>query len=157
MTNDRRPIAENRKARHDYTLEQTIEAGIKLEGWEVKALRAGKAQLVDSYVVFKGGEVLLLGLQIQPLTTASSHVEADPQRTRVLLLGKNEIEKLRSQVEQKGYTCVALDLHWHKHLVKCTVALGRGKKLHDKRASEKSRDADREMQSAAKATHGQIG
>lgn len=144
-------IAQNRKARHDYFIEDTIEAGIKLEGWEVKSLRASKGQIVDSYVTFKDGAAYLFGAQFQPLLTASSHVQADPLRTRKLLLKQKEIDKLMVAVEQKGYTCVALSLYWSHELVKCEIGLAKGKKNHDKRDTEKSRDADREMQMASKA------
>jgi SsrA-binding protein len=144
-------IAQNRKARHDYFIESTIEAGIKLEGWEVKSLRAGKGQIVESYVTFKDGAAYLFGAQFQPLLTASTHIETQPMRTRKLLLKQKEIDKLMVAVEQKGYTCVALSLYWSGYLVKCEIGLAKGKKNHDKRDTEKSRDADREMQMASKA------
>lgn len=144
-------IAQNRKARHDYFIENTLEAGLKLEGWEVKSLRAGKGQLVDSYVIFKDGAAYLFGAQFQPLLTTSTHVQADPLRTRKLLLKQKEIDRLMIAVEQNGYTCVALSLYWSHHLVKCEIGLAKGKKNHDKRDTEKSRDADREMQMASKA------
>ena len=144
-------IAQNRKARHEYFIEDTVEAGIKLQGWEVKSLRAGKGQLTDCYVVFKDNEVLLVGGHIQPLITAGTHIETDPERTRKLLLNRREINRLRESVQQKGYTCVALSLQWKAHLVKCTIGLAKGKKNHDKRETLKARDADRQMQSAMKA------
>ncbi|MBI6882840.1 SsrA-binding protein SmpB [Pseudomonas putida] len=144
-------IALNRKARHDYFVQETFEAAIKLEGWEVKSLRAGKGQIAESYVVFKNGEAFLFGSQIQPLLSASTHVVADPTRTRKLLLNRRELEKLSAAVEQKGLTCVALSLYWKRHLVKCSIALAKGKQNHDKRDTQKGRDADREMQMASKA------
>lgn len=144
-------IALNRKARHDYFVQETFEAAIKLEGWEVKSLRAGKGQIAESYVVFKNGEAFLFGSQIQPLLSASTHVVADPTRTRKLLLNRRELEKLSVAVEQKGLTCVALSLYWKRHLVKCSIALAKGKQNHDKRDTQKGRDADREMQMASKA------
>ncbi|KPC17659.1 SsrA-binding protein [Pseudomonas amygdali pv. lachrymans] len=143
-------IAQNRKARHDYAVEQKFQAGIALEGWEVKSLRAGKAQLTDSYVLLKGGEAFVIGLQIQPLQTASTHVEADPLRTRKLLLSRKELDRLTSSVEQKGYTAVVLSLEWSKHLVKCTVALAKGKKNFEKRETLKERDAKKQIDQAFK-------
>ena len=144
-------IAQNRKARHEYFIEDTVEAGVKLQGWEVKSLRAGRGQLSDCYVVFKDNEVLLMGSHIQPLISAGTHVETDPDRTRKLLLNRREINRLKESVQQKGYTCVALSLQWKAHLVKCTIGLAKGKKNHDKRETLKARDADRQMQSAMKA------
>ncbi|NJN52460.1 MAG: SsrA-binding protein SmpB [Gammaproteobacteria bacterium] len=132
-------IAENRRARHDYELTERFEAGIVLEGWEVKSLRAGKAQLVDSYVLMKDGEAWLLGSNITPLNSASTHVIADPQRTRKLLLHDREISKLFVATQQDGYTCVATALYWKGNRVKCEIALAKGKKQHDKRATEKER------------------
>jgi SsrA-binding protein len=149
MTSAKNPlIAQNRKARHDYSLEKPIEAGIALEGWEVKSLRAGKAQLTDSYIVFMHGEAFVLGLQIQPLITASTHVNADPVRTRKLLLKRQELDNLAEAVNQKGFTCVALSLQWDRHLVKCSVALAKGKKNFEKRESEKAREATRQINQA---------
>lgn len=144
-------IAENRRARHEYYIEKTISAGIKLEGWEVKSLRAGSGQLTDSYVIFKGGEPFLMGCLMQPLSSTSTHILADPMRTRKLLLNRAEIEKLRDGVERKGYTCVALNLSWDRHLVKCTIGLAKGKQSHDKRDAIKGRDAARDMSIAVKA------
>lgn len=138
-------IALNKKALHDYFVEQKFEAGLALTGWEVKSLRAGKAQLVDSYVLLKDGEAWLMGSHITPLTSSSTHVIADPTRTRKLLLKKSELSKLFGAVQQKGYTCVALALYWKKHLVKCEVALVKGKKEFDKRQTEKERDSNREI------------
>ena len=139
-------IAQNKRARHDYHFDETFEAGIVLEGWEVKSLRAGKCQIVDSYVFLKDGEAWLLGVQITPLNTASTHVVADPGRTRKLLLNNRELAKLFAAVEQKGYTCVCTRLYWKKHLVKAQIALAKGKQQHDKRADIKQRDWDREKQ-----------
>jgi SsrA-binding protein len=141
-------IALNKKALHDYFIETKFEAGLVLAGWEVKSMRAGKAQLVDSYVLLKNDEAWLMGCHITPLKTASTHVIADPIRTRKLLLNKRELEKLFGAVNQKGYTCVALSIQWKAHLVKCTIALVKGKKDFDKRHTEKERDADREVQRA---------
>ena len=138
-------IALNKKALHDYFIEHKFEAGLVLSGWEVKSLRAGKAQLVDSYVLLKDGEAYLFGAHITPLKTASTHVIADPTRTRKLLLHKRELGKLFGAVQQKGYACVALALYWKKHLIKCEIALAKGKKEFDKRATEKERDSDREI------------
>ena len=146
-------IAQNKKARHEYAIEERFEAGIVLLGWEVKALRAGKAQLVDSYVLLKDGEVWLLGAQIEPLQTASTHVETDPKRTRKLLLNTREIARIRNATERDGYTCIATSLFWKKHLVKCEIAIGKGKKAHDKRASEKQRDWNREKQRLVRNTN----
>lgn len=133
-------IAQNKKARFDYQIEETIEAGVALLGWEVKSCRASKAQLTDSYVIFKNGEAWLLGTQIQPLLSASTHYVTDPTRTRKLLLNRKQIAKLQAATEQKGYTVVALSLYWKNHLVKCAVALAKGKQSHDKRASIKERE-----------------
>lgn len=138
--NQSNTIAQNKKARHDYFIEERFEAGVALAGWEVKALRAGKGQLTDSYVIFKNAEAWLLGAQIQPLPQASTHFVTDPQRTRKLLLKRRELAKLQQAVEQKGYTVVATALYWKQHLVKCEIALAKGKQLHDKRDTEKERD-----------------
>lgn len=146
-------IAQNKKARHEYAIEERFEAGLVLHGWEVKALRAGKAQLVDSYVLIKNGEVWLLGAQIEPLQTASSHVETDPKRTRKLLLNSREIARIKNATERDGYTCIATSLFWKKHLVKCEIAIGKGKKAHDKRAADKQRDWDREKQRVVRTTN----
>lgn len=137
-------IALNKKAKFDFALEERIEAGLSLLGWEVKSLREGKAQLTDSYVIFKNGEAWLLGAHITPLPTASTHFVTDPTRTRKLLLKAKEISKLRAATEQKGYTVVATALYWKSHLVKCEIALGKGKQLHDKRETEKARDWNRQ-------------
>jgi SsrA-binding protein len=139
-------IALNKRAKFDYFIEDRIEAGVALMGWEVKSLRAGKGQLTDSYVMFKNGEAWLLGAQIQPLATVSTHYVSDPIRTRKLLLKQRQLNELREAVEQKGYTVVATALYWKRHLVKCEVALAKGKKLHDKRDTEKERDWNRQKQ-----------
>jgi len=139
-------IALNKRARHDYHLEERFEAGLALEGWEVKALREGKGQLVDSYVLIKDGEAFLLGANITPLPSASSHVIPDPQRTRKLLLHAKEISKIYVATQQKGYTCVATALYWKGQRVKCEVALAKGKKQHDKRADVKAREWSRQRE-----------
>jgi len=137
-------IAQNKRARHDYHLEDHFEAGLALEGWEVKSLRAGKAQLVDSYVLIKGGEAWLLGANITPLTSASTHVVADPQRTRKLLLHGREIAKLYAATQQKGFTCIATALYWKGNRIKVDIALAKGKAQHDKRATLKDREWNRQ-------------
>jgi SsrA-binding protein len=139
-------IAQNKRARFDYEFLETFEAGVSLTGWEVKALRAGKAQLVDSYVLMKNGEALLLGAQITPLDTTSTHTPADPTRTRKLLLHRKELAKILAATAQKGQTCVCTRLYWKKHLVKASIALARGKQSHDKRDTQKERDWDRQKQ-----------
>jgi len=139
-------IALNKRARHDYHLEERFEAGLALEGWEVKALREGKGQLVDSYVLIKEGEAFLLGANITPLPSASSHVIPDPQRTRKLLLHAKEISRIYVATQQKGYTCVATALYWKAQRVKCEVALAKGKKQHDKRADVKAREWSRQRE-----------
>jgi SsrA-binding protein len=137
-------IAVNRKARHDYFIEDSFEAGLVLEGWEVKALRAGSAQLAEGYVNIRNGEAWLVGAHFSPLKTASTHVKADPTRARKLLLHRNELDRLVGAVERKGNTLVPLDLHWSKGRAKLLVGLARGKKQHDKRASAKDRDWQRQ-------------
>lgn len=139
-------IARNKRARFDYDLSEGFEAGVALQGWEVKALRAGKAQLTESYVLFKDGEAWLLGSQITPLQTASTHINPDPTRTRKLLLKRRELNKLIEATQQKGFTCVCTAMYWKKHLVKVNISLGKGKTSHDKRDDQKSRDWDREKQ-----------
>jgi SsrA-binding protein len=135
-----RLIAENRKARYDYFIEQRFEAGLVLEGWEVKSMRAGKAQIAEGYVYLKNGEAFLFGAQITPLTTISTHVTPEPKRTRKLLLNKSELDRLIGNVEREGYTLVPLDLHWKAGRAKLEVGLAKGKKQHDKRDTEKNRD-----------------
>ncbi|MEW5250995.1 SsrA-binding protein SmpB [Microbulbifer discodermiae] len=146
-------IALNKKARHDYFIEDKFEAGLELQGWEVKSCREGKAQLTDSYVIFKRGEAWLLGARIQPLPSASTHFVTEPDRTRRLLLNKRELSRLIAAVEQKGHTVVATALYWKKHLIKCEIALAKGKASHDKRETEKERDWNREKQRLMRATH----
>lgn len=137
-------IAENKKAFHDYFIEERFEAGLVLEGWEVKSIRAGRVQLKEAYVIVKDGEVWLLGCHISPLTTASTHVKPDPVRTRKLLLHEREIAKLIGKVERAGFALVPLDLHFSKGRVKLAIGLAKGKKQFDKRESEKQRDWVRE-------------
>ena len=137
-------IAANKKARHDYFVEDVSEAGLSLEGWEVKSLRAGRAQLTESYVHIRDGEAWLLGAHISPLNTASTHIRPDPTRTRKLLLHRNELDRLIGAVERKGYTLVPLNLHWTRGRVKLDVGLAKGKKQHDKRATQKDRDWQRQ-------------
>lgn len=139
-------IAVNKRARFDYHIEEKFEAGLALMGWEVKSLRAGKVQLVDSYVLLKDGEAWLVGTHISPLQTASTHVVADPERDRKLLLNRRELSKLFAAVEQKGHTCIALSLYWKGSHIKCEIGLAQGKKTHDKRATEKERDWNRQKQ-----------
>ena len=139
-------IARNKKAFHDYFIEEHFEAGLALQGWEVKSLRAGRAQLKESYVLVKGGEAFLFGCHISPLNSASTHVRADPIRTRKLLLHRAELNRLIGSVERSGYTLAPLALYWKKNMVKLDVGLAKGKKLHDKRAAEKDRDWQREKQ-----------
>jgi SsrA-binding protein len=137
-------IVDNKKAFHDYFIEETFEAGLMLEGWEAKAIRAGRAQIKEAYVVVKEGEVFLLGAHISPLTTASTHVNPDPLRTRKLLLHEKEINKLIGKVERAGYALVPLNLHFAKGRVKLDVGLAKGKKQFDKREAEKDKDWERE-------------
>lgn len=145
-------IAVNRKALHEYTIEERYEAGMVLEGWEVKSLRAGKVQIDQSYVILKKGEAWLLGGNITPLKTASTHISPDPQRTRKLLLNYSELSKLIGHVERKGYTLIPLSLYWKNNKVKLQIALAKGKKLHDKRAAEKDKDWQRQKQRIMKHT-----
>ncbi len=137
-------IAVNRRARHEYHIEETLEAGLVLSGWEVKSLRAGKCQLTDTYILIKDQEAWLLGSHITPLLSASTHVIADPTRTRKLLLHHKEIVRLLGQINQKGFTCVPLSLYWKGNKVKCQLALVKGKQTHDKRATDKDRDWERQ-------------
>jgi SsrA-binding protein len=139
-----RLIAENRKARFDYFIEQRYEAGLSLQGWEVKALRAGRAQLQEAYVFLRAGEAFLFGAHLSPLASASSHVQADPTRTRKLLLRRSELQGLIGAVERRGYTLVPLELYWKEGRAKLAVGLAKGKKQHDKRATEKERDWQRQ-------------
>lgn len=137
-------IIANKKAFHDYFVEERFEAGISLQGWEVKAIRAGRANIKESYVVIRSGEVFLFGMHITALPEASTHVHTDPIRTRKLLLHANQISKLIGQVERAGYTLLPLNLHYVRGRIKVEIGLAKGKKQHDKREAEKERDWDRE-------------
>ncbi|MFV0664145.1 SsrA-binding protein SmpB [Denitromonas sp.] len=137
-------IIDNRKAFHDYFIEEKVEAGLVLEGWEVKAIRAGRANIKEAYVLIRDGEIFILGMHITPLTSASTHIHADPVRTRKLLLHANQIDRLIGQVERAGYTLVPLDLHYSKGRIKASIGLAKGKKQHDKRETEKAREWERE-------------
>ncbi len=139
-------IAVNKKANFEYAIEETFVAGIQLEGWEVKSLRAGKGQITESYVLMKNGEAWLLGSQISPLLTASTHINPDPKRTRKLLLTEREIKKLIGATQRDGYAIVAMSMFWAGPFAKLKIGLGKGKKLHDKRASIKERELKREQQ-----------
>jgi SsrA-binding protein len=138
-------IVVNRKARHEYFIETTYEAGIALQGWEVKSLRAGRVQITEGHVIIKNGEAFLLGSLITPLSTASTHIIADSSRTRKLLLHRAELEKIRGLIDRQGYTLVPLKLYFKKSHIKCLVGLARGKKQHDKRHAEKNKDWQREQ------------
>lgn len=144
-------IANNRKAWHDYFIEEKFEAGMVLEGWEVKAIRAGRLQLRDAYVIVRGGALWLLGCTITPLPTVSTHFKPDPTRTRKLLMHAREIDRLIGAVERAGYTLVPLDMHFSKGRIKLEVGLAKGKKQHDKRDTEKERDWQREKQRLIRA------
>ena len=137
-------IADNRKARNDYFIEEEFEAGMVLEGWEVKAIRAGRTQIGESHIVIRNGELFVLNMLISPLGTASTHIRPDASRTRKLLMHKHEINKLIGRVEQRGFTLVPLNLYYKNGLIKMTVGLAKGKKQHDKRATIKERDWERE-------------
>ncbi len=139
-------ITENRKAFHDYFVEERFEAGMVLEGWEVKAIRAGRVQINDAYVIVRDGALWLIGAHISPLLTASTHVHPDPVRTRKLLLRAEEVRRLIGKVEQRGYSLIPLDLHFSKGRVKAQIALAKGKLKHDKRASEREKEWQREKQ-----------
>ena len=147
-------IALNKKAGFEYYIEDQYEAGIVLEGWEVKSLRAGKINLSDSHVIIKRGEAFLLGSQIQPLPTASTHSVPDPTRTRKLLLNKKELNRLIGSVERQGYTIVPLSLYWKKNTIKLKIALAKGKKEHDKRDTIKERDWQRSKSRIMKTNQG---
>ncbi|HQT27147.1 MAG TPA: SsrA-binding protein SmpB [Burkholderiales bacterium] len=139
-------IAQNKKAFHDYFIEERFEAGIALEGWEVKSIRAGRINLKEAYVVIRGQEIFLIGSHISPLPTASTHIQPDPLRTRKLLLHAEEIKKLIGKVERAGYTLVPLDMHYRSGRIKLEIGLAKGKKQYDKREAEKERDWERERQ-----------
>ena len=146
-------IAVNKKARYNYFIEDTFEAGIALEGWEVKSLRDRRAQLTESYVHVRNGEAWLFGAHISPLHTASSHVRPDPTRTRKLLLHRSELDRLIGAVERKGYTLVPLNLHWTHGRAKLDIGLAKGKKQHDKRATQKDRDWQRQKARIIKSSN----
>ena len=139
-------IVQNRKASHDYFIEERYEAGLALEGWEVKAIRGGRATIGEAYVMVRGAELYLIGANIAPLPTVSTHFVPDPRRTRKLLLNAEEIKRLIGKVEQRGYTLIPLNLHFSKGRIKLEVGLGRGKLKHDKRATEKEKEWNREKQ-----------
>ena len=139
-------IAVNRKARHDYHLEERFEAGLVLEGWEVKALRAGRCNLSEAYITLKGGEAWLFGCRVEPLGTASTHISPDPLRLRKLLLNRRELGRIFGGVQKEGATCVPLSLYWSKGRAKLEIALAKGKQKFDKRATEKERDWNRQKQ-----------
>jgi SsrA-binding protein len=147
-------IVENRKAYHDYFVEEKFEAGLALEGWEVKAIRAGRAQLKEAYVVVRKGEIVLLGAHVTPLPTASTHVHPDPTRTRKLLMHRPEINRLIGKVERAGYTLTPLNLHFTRGRIKLEIGLARGKKQYDKRATLKEREWKREQQRALRGRPG---
>jgi SsrA-binding protein len=139
-------IVENRKALHNYFIEERYEAGLALEGWEVKAIRGGRAQIAEAYVTVRGEELYLIGAHVSPLPTVSTHFTPDPARTRKLLMHAEEIRRLIGKVEQRGYTLVPLNLHYNKGRIKLEVGLGRGKLKHDKRADERDKEWNREKQ-----------
>jgi SsrA-binding protein len=139
-----RTIALNKKSQHDYLLEDRFEAGVVLQGWEVKSIRAGRIQIKESYVILKQGEAFLLGAHISPLTSASTHIDPDPTRTRKLLLHQRELSKLIGAVNRQGYAIVPVAMYWKKNHIKLEIALAKGKKAFDKRASEKDRDWQRQ-------------
>jgi len=143
-TSESATIAENRKARHEYFIEETYEAGLSLQGWEVKSLRAGRVQLKEAYVFVKNAEAFLFGAHVSALPTASTHVIPDPIRTRKLLLNRSELNRLVGAVERRGYTLVPLEMYWKNGRAKLRIGLAKGKKEHDKRATEKDRDWQRE-------------
>lgn len=146
-----RLIASNKRARHDYFLQDYLEAGMVLEGWEVKSIRAGRVQLNESYILLKQGEAWLIGAHISALSTASTHINPDPLRTRKLLLNKKELSKLFIQVKRQGYTIVPVDMHWCRNRVKVEIALAKGKHNHDKRQAQKQKEWDREKQRLLKS------
>ena len=145
-------IVQNKKAFHDYFIEERYEAGIALEGWEVKAIRAGRAQLKEAYVIVSNGEIFLIGSHVSALPSASTHVQPDPTRTRKLLLNSGEISKLIGAVERAGYTLVPIDMHYTRGRIKVEIGLAKGKKQHDKRDAEKDRDWKREQQRLMRQT-----
>jgi len=146
-------IVDNRKAYHDYFIEEKFEAGVALEGWEVKAVRAGRAQIKEAYVIVKNGEIVLIGAHITPLVSASTHVVAEPTRTRKLLLHGREIERLTGKTKERGLTLVALKLYFRDGRAKVEIGLGRGKKLYDKRETLKRKNAEREIARSLRVRH----
>lgn len=146
-------IAQNRRARHDYFLEQKFEAGIALQGWEVKSIRDGRVQLTDAFVNLHQGEAFLSSANITPLNYASTHVVAEPQRQRKLLLHGRELAQIFAATQQKGYTCIPTALYWKDNKIKCEIALGKGKKQHDKRATTRDKDWQRDKARLMKASH----
>lgn len=150
MSQDKSTIVLNRKATHEYFIEQRLEAGVVLQGWEIKSIREGRAQLSESYIFIKTGEIWLFGANISPLLSASTHIKTDPIRTRKLLLNRQEIDKLTGYTERQGYTLIPLSLYFKKGKVKCEVGLAKGKKQHDKRAAIKDREWAREKQRLTK-------
>lgn len=144
-------IALNKRARHEYHIDERFEAGVALLGWEVKSLRAGKGQITEAYAIVKDGEIYLFGSQIMPLLSASTHVVPEARRTRKLLLKRIEIDRLIGAIERKGYTLVPTALYWKNNRVKCELGLAKGKQDHDKRDAEKDRDWNREKQRALRA------
>ena len=152
-TREQRVIAQNKRARHDYFIEETLEAGLALEGWEVKSLREGRAQLTEGYVHLRNGEAWLIGAHISPLRSASTHVDPDPTRTRKLLLSRRELDRLVGLVERKGQTLVPLDLHWTRGRAKLSVGVAQGKKQHDKRQATKERDWQRQKARIMKSSN----
>jgi len=144
-------IADNKKAMFNYHIEERFEAGMVLEGWEVKSVREGKVQLTDGYVVIRNGELFIIGCQINPLGTASTHIRPDSVRTKKLLMHKDEIKRLMGKVEQKGFTLVPLNMHWKAGRVKCEIGLAKGKGEHDKRDTIKDREGKREVERAMKS------
>lgn len=147
-------IAQNKKAFHDYFIEEKYEAGLVLEGWEVKAIRAGRVQLKEAYIVIRNGEVFMIGCHISPLSSASTHVHPDPVRTRKLLLHATEISRLIGNVERAGYTLVPLDMHYKAGRIKLEIGLAKGKKQYDKRESEKKKEWERDRQRLLRMRHG---
>jgi SsrA-binding protein len=146
-------ICRNKRALHDYFIEESFEAGMVLLGWEVKSMREKKVQLIDSYVIIKDGEAWLLGCNITPLNTASTHVVCEPDRSRKLLMSKKELARLFAKIQQKGYTSVCTSIYWKGHLIKCQVALAKGKQEHDKRNVEKDREWAIEKQRVVRHAH----
>lgn len=146
-------ITVNKKARHDYFIEQTFEVGLSLQGWEVKSLRDNKVQIKESYVILKNNELFLFGAHISPLSSASTHVNADPTRTRKLLLHRLEINRIKDKINQKGATVVPLKLYWSKNKIKLEIGVAKGKKAHDKRQDIKEKDWKRDKQKALKASN----